>query len=367
MSKINNLFCAGTMRTGGSLLSNLLSTHKDIIIITDIVHFFRYIFKKYDPIKNKDQLFKLCAELSLRLKIRDNISIKKELFFNQILKKNAKTYSEVYTCIFEVFKKKIPQKKIIGEYANAEWRNIGNFLKFNKNNLAIHVVRDPRAMLSSWKKITFSKGYKYFNSIFNWIDSVDSFFIYKKKFSSKNYLLIKFEEMHKFPDKVSKKLCKFLNVRYDKNMLKVNKWKKLLSNRFNYINESAYNQKSKVYGFSVKRINKWQSHLEDWEVNLINYLCKKRLKKLNYKSSKINNKLLKKGIKILNKDSFLKKRLKEFMTNNKGNAMSLNDPTNPKNWESRLKPGTKFIKSKEYPLYKKELKKIKIQAKKFKI
>ena len=122
MSKINNLFCAGTMRTGGSLLSNLLSTHKDIIIITDIVHFFRYIFKKYDPIKNKDQLFKLCAELSLRLKIRDNISIKKELFFNQILKKNAKTYSEVYTCIFEVFKKKIPQKNFVHYFRACSYR-----------------------------------------------------------------------------------------------------------------------------------------------------------------------------------------------------------------------------------------------------
>ena len=48
MKNINNLYCAGTMRTGGSLLSNLLSVHKDLIIITDIVHFFRYINKKYE-------------------------------------------------------------------------------------------------------------------------------------------------------------------------------------------------------------------------------------------------------------------------------------------------------------------------------
>ena len=93
MSKLNNLFCAGTMRTGGSLLSNLLSTHKDVIVMTDIVHFFRYIYKKYDPIKEDHQLYKLCAELSLRLKVRDNIYIKKELFLNEIKKKNKKTYS----------------------------------------------------------------------------------------------------------------------------------------------------------------------------------------------------------------------------------------------------------------------------------
>ena len=65
MKKINNLYCAGTMRTGGSLLSNLLSVHKDLIIITDIVHFFRYVYKKYDPIDQNYKLYELRAELSL--------------------------------------------------------------------------------------------------------------------------------------------------------------------------------------------------------------------------------------------------------------------------------------------------------------
>lgn len=172
--------------------------------------------------------------------------------------------------------------------------------------------------------------------------------------------------MHKTPENVSKKLCKFLNIKYDKNMTKVKKWKLLLKHRFNFINESAYNKQSKVYGFSVKRINKWQDHLKDWEINLINYLCQKRLKKLGYEFSKIDKKLLKEGISILKKDPFLKKRYNEFVINNRGNSMSLNDPTNPKNWESRIYAGTKFMKSKEYPIYKKELAKINIDTKKIK-
>ena len=32
----------------------------------------------------------------------------------------------------------------------------------------------------SWKRITFSKGYKYLNSIFNWIDAVDNAMMNKK-------------------------------------------------------------------------------------------------------------------------------------------------------------------------------------------
>ena len=366
MSKINNLFCAGTMRTGGSLLSNLLSTHKEIIVMIDIVHFFRYIYKKYDPIQDESQLYKLCAELSLRLKIRDNISIKKELFINEIKKNKASNYSQVYKCIFNVFKNKINNKIIVGEYANAEWRSIDNFLNFHEDNYAIHVIRDPRAVLSSWKKITFSKGYKYFNSIFNWIDSADCYLKYTKKFNKNRYMLIKFEDIHKSPEKISKNLCKFLNLKFDKNMTQTKKWKKLLKHRFNFINESAYDNNSKVYGFSIERIEKWKDYLDDWEINLINYLCQKRMKILNYEFTKIDRKLLKKGLNILNNDPFLKKRYQEFVLNNQGNAMSLNDPTNPKNWESRTQAGVKFVKSKDYIIYKKELSKIKIESKKLK-
>ena len=78
-------------------------------------------------------------------------------------------------------------------------------------------------------------------------------------------------------------------------------------------------EKEKVYGFSKERINNWEKHLEDWEVNLINYLCGLRLKKLGYKSDKINKDLLSKGLNILKKDKFLNRELRYFLKNNKGN------------------------------------------------
>ena len=96
---------------------------------------------------------------------------------------------------------------------------------------------------------------------------------------------------------------------------------------------------------------------------MINYLCGLRLKKLGYKSDKINKDLLSKGLNILKKDKFLNRELRYFLKNNKGNKKSLNDPTNPKNWESRSKPGTKFIKSSEYKIYKRELSNIKSRSK----
>ena len=56
--KFKNLYGSGTVRSGGSLICNLLSTHKDVIILVDILHFFRQIYKKYEPISKKSNLYK---------------------------------------------------------------------------------------------------------------------------------------------------------------------------------------------------------------------------------------------------------------------------------------------------------------------
>ena len=367
--KFKNIYGSGTIRSGGSLICNLLSTHKDVIILIDILHFFRQIYKKYEPIYKKSNLYKLSGDLSIFLKYRKNINIDKKVFFKNLIKKKPKKYSDVYDSLLQTFSLLIPQKKIIAEYAGGEWRKIGKFLSFNKKNIAFQITRDPRGMMSSWKKTTFSRGYKYLNSIFNWIDSIDYALRYKKKYSSERFLLIKFEDIHQNPANSSNKLCNFLGIKMDKNMLITKKWKRLLNNNFTYVNVSAYNSKS-VYGFSVRRINSWKNNLKDWEVALIEYLCESRMKKIGYKVYKKNLNLYKKGLNIMRQDSLLKKRLKIFLTKNKGTHEKLNDPSKPKNWavtdntKRKIRNiSTKFINSQDYKNYLKELKIIKEESK----
>ena len=68
----------------------------------------------------------------------------------------------------------------------------------------------------------------------------------------------------------------------------------------------------------------------------------------------------------MRQDSLLKKRLKIFLTKNKGTHEKLNDPSKPKNWavtdntKRKIRNiSTKFINSQDYKNYLKELKIIK--------
>ena len=194
------LFGSGTPRTGGSLVSNLLSTRNDFLMTTDLLHFFRFIYKKYNPLNPKNKKL-LVSELCLRLKYRFKVHLKIEILYNKI--KYSKNYKEIFLIIISELKKKV-NKVHYGEFANSEWRNISSFLNLDKKFKAFQLIRDPRAILVSFKNITFEKNLKYLNILLSWIDSIRYLKINKKNYSSKRFLVIKFEDIHTNPKKISK-------------------------------------------------------------------------------------------------------------------------------------------------------------------
>ena len=62
------LFVTGTMRTGGSLLQNILSAHPKILLLSERVHFFRFVYERYNPL-NKESLDYLLNEPSMYINL----------------------------------------------------------------------------------------------------------------------------------------------------------------------------------------------------------------------------------------------------------------------------------------------------------
>lgn len=356
------VFGSGTPRSGGTLISNFISTNKEICITTDLVHFFRHIYKKYGNLTRSKKV-NIAIEFYLRLKFRQNILINLEEFIENM--ENAKNYKDILIIISNYISTKI-KKKRVGEYANSEWHNIDKFLKLDKDFKAFQIIRDPRAMLISWKKITYEKNYNYLNIIFHWVDAINYYEKNKKKFSDKRFKGFKFEEIHLFPKKTAKNICKFLEISFNKNMLKTKIWPKILNNRFTYINSSSYNNK-KTFGFSISRINNWKNNIQDWELALTQFLLHKHLKKYKYEIFDYDKNLVTKGLKIMKKNPILNKNLKKFLDYGQGTHKKLSDPTNPRNWAATdlsKNPKLKFIQTNDFLLYKLEKKKL---LKKYKV
>ena len=103
------VFGSGTPRSGGTLISNFISTNKEICITTDLVHFFRHIYKKYGNLTGSKKI-NIAIEFYLRLKFRQNILINLEKFIENI--ENAKNYRDILIIISNYISTKIKKKEL---------------------------------------------------------------------------------------------------------------------------------------------------------------------------------------------------------------------------------------------------------------
>jgi len=350
---MQKIFGSGTMRTGGTLVCNIFSLSNNNHVFTEIIYFARHLNGKYKDFDKYSTLYKIASEFCLRLRYKNLIRCDYKDLLQILIKSKIKNINDLYECIIFFLLKinNIKKKKNIIEYSNGEWRFIDKFLQLDKKNKAFHVIRDPRAVISSFKRMTFEKGNNFWYSLFNWIDSYNELKILLKKYNKKRFLNLQFESLHLNPIKNINKILKFSNTNnLSKIDLKV--WEKKLKNSNSYINFSSYDYKKKI-GFSINRINAWNNYLKDYEVCLIEFLLNKQMKNLGYKFSSFKNKkkLAIIGLGILKRNKNLKIRLDNYLKSNKGSEKRISDPQNFKNWGSASTPNKKFIHDKNYTFF----------------
>ena len=351
MKNNKKILITGTMRTGGSLLINLLSSHTKLIIFNEIIHFYRFIFNRYNPL-NRKSLDHLLNDQRLRLKYRTNINIDTNYLRSRILKKKL-DYKNIYIEFLNYFTK-FSKKKIGGEYAALQWREIPDFLNKFKTGKVIQIYRDPRAVLASWKKLSSIPNYSYLNAVFNWVDSVQHVQKFNKKYKKKNYLSLKYENIMFNPIDSVKEITSFLEIKNEKNLLKPNKWKKNFDKRVVHIPRSAHDGNN-ILGFSTKRVSNWKNNLDDWEIYFIEKICSNLMNKCNYSLSSFDSKKKiifdKKIKKILLKNNILRNNYNIFINKKTGINKYPTDPTDPRNWGSPDDASKWFVEtelSKEY-------------------
>ena len=215
MKKKNTVFITSSYRSGGALFTKMLNVNDKIKVSSGTINFFRYYFKKNKLLK-KINYESLLKQFCIRSKYRFDINLNYNEIIKLVEKKNF-DYSDLYRLMCgKIFKNN--KFTIVGEHAGNEWRNIPNYLKIFPKGKAIILLRDPRDIICSFKKITIAKKNDYLISIFNFIDLINYTYALKKKYDKKIHI-VKFHELKKNPKIVIKRVCKFLNVKYNYKMI----------------------------------------------------------------------------------------------------------------------------------------------------
>ncbi len=350
-----NIFITGTMRTGSSLVSNALSVHSKILVLSDRVHFFRFIYKRYEPL-NENNIHKMLLHQKARLYFRFGVELNIKSIMKNIKKKGF-AYSVIYDEIMKYYLRQTG-KEIWGDDPALQWREIPIFLKLFPKGKIIHLFRDPRAIMVSWKKSSGLPNNGYLNSLFNGIDSLNYVNKYSESLSHESYFPLKYENLISEPMMWMKKLCDFLAVNFEATMIQPEKWEFLLRDVPVELGRSSFD--GTVVGFSPKRATRWKEIIEKWELCLIESLAGDILSQHGYEliGESFTSSDFALALEKIKKNKFLLKQLFAYLDTGKGTNKYPTDPTYYKNWGAPSDPSKWFKDTLEAKEYLKEMEKI---------
>jgi len=351
-NQIKKIFISGTIRGGSSVICNALNAHSEIIIISELIHFFRFVYKYYDPL-NENDVRRLLEEMNARIYWRSKAQIDIDYVF-QAIKSNGFTYPIIYESILSYFLKKF-DKTIAGEDAPNSSDSIGDFVALFPDAKIIHVIRDPRAVLSSWQTTT-KHSTSHLGVIFNCMNNFDTCKLYNELLPDTVYHSVKYEEFLLEPETQIRKICKFIGVNFEPLMVQPEKWNEMFDGIYMRRGTSSHIGELQE-GFDSSRINTWKNKLEEWELCLCELLLKDRMRDFNYEVSnrKFSIDLIRRGIDAIRDNPYVYKLYSGWIANDKGSDSYPSNPRDPHTWGLPGEMYKKFLDTEDGEAYLQEI------------
>ncbi|RMH72101.1 MAG: sulfotransferase [Gemmatimonadetes bacterium] len=268
------IFISLLYRSGSTVLILALGQSPQIKISYDTVHFMRFSYGKYHPIA--ERFPELLADTFQRVKERRGIELKLDQIESAIRRHEVITEGVVYDEIMRSFLDLKPGERWLDRTA-VKWESIPHFLNMFPQGKVIHTYRDPRAVLASYKKMTYHPGLMYMDSIFASL----AMFNFIGQESIRNHpqiYLLKYENLVANPEHTLKSVCDFLEIDFIPQMLDVSSFQDQLGNPFDG-NSSHTGNRATIDSTTA---HLWQNTLSPIEIYLTEMVLKDKLKTYGY-------------------------------------------------------------------------------------
>lgn len=304
-------------RSGTTLLAKLLSANKNTMCVSDPFYpFFKqfrneflnektkealnsplgdYVMSEnssamYKRINGKtfEEVITTFSNQELINKIGAHCKLYSPKIINHLSKIKGDNYQEIFSCFGAILKGAYKENKdeLVG--FKEVWINefSEQCIKSDKNLKLIFIIRDPRSIVAS----NFSSGsaYPILFLIRQWRKTIGHSLMLTKKYPQ-NTILIRYEDLITKPEIETAKICRFLDLDLDADMLDPSQFKDGLNNK--WIQNSSQNHKiNDRTKFNTKSVNGWQKTLNSQSISLIETLCDIEMKLCEYEISGVGEK-----------------------------------------------------------------------------
>ncbi|NQT90795.1 MAG: sulfotransferase [Candidatus Omnitrophica bacterium] len=318
---MKNIFVTGIFRSGTSLLSTALNTHKDILVCWQPYWlFFKACRNKFFKDVLKREFDADCPMGMLQLDGPEERRLFLELFekvaFNRAELDALVSKIKEYLSHDEAINKRMKPFALVSQLdgldpgdagyilsqlmerlrlcsagkEDVKWVGIkepfcdgyiGPILNYKGlEPVILHIIRDPRSVLASrnyGKYMETTKGrYPVFLIIRAWRKAVESYILNQGK---KNYMMLRYEDLVERPGEIFKEICGILQVQFSEDILDPGRYKD--SKGWQWEQNSSFEVSGDI---STSSVNKWQEVLSTDEIELVEYFCQSEMEYLRYKA-----------------------------------------------------------------------------------
>lgn len=313
---MTKIFVGGVYRSGTTLLTRIIDNHSKLWCTFDSVHFLRFSYEKFNPITDRNNQVSLVSEISERLKRRWDIDFPINQVIASLQDSPVSSYGEIYDRVLSALAlQENPQAIGWGEKTVLCWHQMKDFLKMFPDGKVLHIVRDPRDVLLSFKKLTSDDFPGYLNTAFVCLDSFHFSQWALKNLDASNFFLLRYEDLISNPNKAVEKICSFLEVPYEESMLNVEIFKD--KNGGNWDGDSAFQKE--FTQFSRFPIGRYKQFLLPEEIAFIESVNKESMQVFGYSLDAIEvNKLQESTINEWLEMKGLKEKFANFQETGRG-------------------------------------------------
>lgn len=210
------IFVVGCPRSGTTLLQQMLDAHPVVAIAPETFFMERFWL-------HRDRYGDLADDSNFHQLIEDLIDIPEfaemglnPISFREAVWQSKRDYPVVFRLLLEQFSE-LQGAKIVGEKTPKHVLHMEALLQFFPSARFIHIVRDPRAVVTSWQHVPWSTG-SLTGDVRVWRRYVAKVRYCSPAVASAVFTL-HYEQLVSQPEKILHDLCSFLDLKYHPKMM----------------------------------------------------------------------------------------------------------------------------------------------------
>jgi hypothetical protein len=267
------IFIVGMARSGTTLLSEILNAHSKIAVSPE-THYFRkyWVDEQNFPLEKRIALIEEFIDGDEFKQFGYSQEQKKEIRM-EALNAVRKGQSQILDIVLTRYRLK-HNKPVWCEKTPVHMLYLPQIAKLFPESKFICLVRDPRDTCLSLKKVPFNAGSTV--SIARRWKKYAGLAVYYQTEYIENFLVVKYEDLIRQPEQQVMKICQFLNIDYQSEMLNQNK------GPATFDGEKEHWKLNAIKPIDKNNYDKWKHEMKPGEIYFLQkYLCRE-MERYNY-------------------------------------------------------------------------------------